>query len=225
MGNFSKSPGTVLAQNQSKGYVGIHIEQGVPVLDRDLNLMHDFLASGVRGLLAKYIGDGAIGGGFQIQATILANNFTINPGTAVVGGIEATLLAKINYSDQPGVPPLTTPISARQDIVFLDVSLSEADSSTDPDLSNSDDVGVQTSVREKVNWVVRVAEGATSAPTPAAGHFNITLARINRSLGIPTIGAAMITDLRKLIIPLVDLTVLVKTLSTYGATGVNIGLI
>ena len=44
MSDFSKSPQEVLRDSQDKGYTGIHIEQGVPILDRDLNLMHDLLA-------------------------------------------------------------------------------------------------------------------------------------------------------------------------------------
>jgi hypothetical protein len=228
MGNFSKSPGTVLAANQNKGYVGIHIEQGVPVLDRDLNLMNDFLAAAVRTVLAKYIGDGVIGNGLLIQALSPAtNNFRISAGTALVGGIEATFPAAINYSDQPGVPPLTLPLSARQDMVFLDVSLSEVDGSVDPDLTNSDDVGVQTSVRDKLNRVVRVAEGTTVVPTPAAGHFHLSLARINRVLNSTTITPTTLTDLRKQILPLLDLTQLVRVLTSYGYgfTGINTGLL
>jgi hypothetical protein len=228
MGNFSKSPGTVLAANQSKGYIGIHIEQGVPVLDRDLNLMHDFLASAVRAVLAKYIGDGVIGSGFLIQAlSPAANNFRISAGTALVGGIETTLPAAINYSEQSGVPALSVATAARQDTVFLDVSLSEVDGSIDPDLSNSDDVGVQTSVRDKVNRVVRVAEGTNLVPAPASGHFHIPLARINRPLNSNTITVSMLTDLRKQILTLLDVTALVRTLTSYGYgfTGINIGLI
>jgi hypothetical protein len=229
MGNFSKSPGTVLAANQTKGYVGIHIEQGVPVLDRDLNLMHDFLAAAVRSLLAKYIGDGVIGSGFLIQTlSPAANNFKINAGTALVGGIEATFPAAINYSDQAGLPPLNgSGLTARQDVVFLDVSLSEVDGSVDPDLTNSDDVGVQTSVRDKLNRVVRVAENTTAVPAPAAGHFHLALARISRPVNNTTITPSMLVDLRKQILPLLDLTQLVRVLTSYGYgfTGINTGLI
>jgi hypothetical protein len=226
MGNFSKPPATVLTTNQNKGYVGIQIEQGVPVLDRDLNLIHDFLAAAVRSLLAKYIGDGVLGSGFLIQAlSVAANNFRISAGTALVGGIEATFPATINYTDQPGLPALTIPGSTRQDMVFLDVSLSEVDGSVDPDLTNSGDVGVQTSVRLKVNRLVRIAEGTTVVPTPAAGHLHFALARLNRPVTSTTILPSMITDLRRQIVPLVDLTQTVRSLTTYGSGGVNPGLI
>lgn len=227
MGNFSKPPSTVLAANQNKGYVGIYIEQGVPVLDRDLNLLHDFLAAAVRSLLAKYIGDGVIGNGFLIQPlTTAANNFRIGAGTALAGGIEATFPTTINYSDQSGVPALTLPVAARQDMVFLDISLSEVDGTVDPELTNSGDVGVQTSVRTKVNRLVRVAEGTTVVPTPAAGHIHLALARISRTAGSTTIISSMLVDLRRQILPLVDLTQTVRALTSYGSGGgINPGLI
>lgn len=229
MGNFSQPPGTVLAANQSKGYVGIHIEQGVPVLDRDLNLMHDFLAAAVRSLFAKYIGDCVIGDGFLIQAlSLAANNFTINAGAALAGGIEATLAKPMDYSDQPGLPPLTIPGAvSRHDLVFLDLSFSEVDRTSDPDLGNSGDVGVQTSVRDKVSRLVRVAEGVTVLPTPAAGHVHLTLARITRTAGTTTITSTMLTDLRKQLLPLADLTQVVRSIypGVFPKAGINPGLI
>ena len=37
-GNFSQAPADVLAAALAKNYVSVLVEQGVPVLDRDLNL-------------------------------------------------------------------------------------------------------------------------------------------------------------------------------------------
>src|SRR5262245_35230878 len=181
MGNFSKSPSTVLSANQSKGYVGMYIEQGVPVLDRDLNLMQDLVAAALRSLIDKCIGDCAIGGGLSIVATTTPNNFQISAGSVFLTGMEITLPATINYSDQPGVPALTTPTSVRTDVVFLDVSVAEVDGATDPDLTNSGDVGVQTSVRQKLTKVIRVAENSTALPAPPAGHSYFALAKFART--------------------------------------------
>ena len=57
MADFSQSPLDLLLTNQQKGYVGIHIEQGVPILDRDLNLLHDLVAATVRAVITRYIGN------------------------------------------------------------------------------------------------------------------------------------------------------------------------
>jgi hypothetical protein len=55
---------------------------------------------------------------------------------------------------------------------------------------------VQTSVRLKPGFVVRVAEG-TPLPAPQAGHAFYALAQLTRPRGQDTVVAAMITDLRQ----------------------------
>jgi len=210
MGNFSKTPSTVLSTNQTKGYVGMYIEQGVPVLDRDLNLMQDLVAAALRSLIDKCIGDGAIGAGFSILPATTPNNFLINAGTVFLSGLEITLPATINYTDQVGLPALTTPQAVRTDTVFLDVSISEVDGTIDSDLANSGDVGVQTSVRQKLNRVVRVAENSSVLPAPTAGHSFLALARLVRAAGTTVIISSMITDLRKTALTLGDLTQLAR---------------
>jgi IPT/TIG domain len=208
--DFSTSPLELLLANRQKGYVGIHIEQGVPILDRDLNLLHDLVAASVRSVVTRYIGDGIPSGadGFAIQARPAGDNeqdFRIaagdqGPGAFLVGGIEVTIPAPVTYKDQPDLPPLTTPTPAqpdpRDDVVYLDVSLTEVDGRLDPELTNSTDVGVQTSVRLKPAWVVRVAEGAPM-PAPPPGHAFTPLARLRRRRNQATIEATMISDLRQ----------------------------
>ena len=95
MTDFSKLPDDVLATNRDKGYVGMHFEQGVPVLDRDINLLQDLLTTTVRSIVTRYIGNGIASGGegFGIGALPAANDFQIlaggsPPGTCLVGGIE-----------------------------------------------------------------------------------------------------------------------------------------
>lgn len=210
MADYSQSPSDLLLANLQKGYVGIHIEQGVPILDRDLNLLHDLVAATVRAVITRYIGNGAPAGadGFAVQALLSGQNsqdFRIaaaagGPGTCLVGGIEVTIPAPITYTSQAGVPALTTPSATqpdpRIDTVYLDVSLAEVDGTVDTDLTNGLDVGVQTSVRLKPGFVVRVAEGAPVSAAPA-GHAFYPLAQLTRRRSQDTIVAAMITDLRQ----------------------------
>ena len=83
-------------------------------------------------------------------------------------GFEVTIAATTTYANQPSrpdgpqVPKLTTPAAdqpdPRIDTVYLDVFLTEVDGTTDPALANSEDVGMQTSVRLKPEWSVLVAE-------------------------------------------------------------------
>src|ERR1035441_1658807 len=76
MSDYSTSPQEVLLANQQKGYVGLHIEQGVPLLDRDLNLLHDLISATIRSLIANYVGNGVAAGtdGFAIQPLVSPAN-------------------------------------------------------------------------------------------------------------------------------------------------------
>jgi len=219
MADFSQSPLTMLDSNRAKGYVGLHIEQGVPVLDRDLNLLNDLLSATVRSVVARYLGSGipTAAEGFEIAAIPGANDFTIlagpgGVGSALVGGIEVTITGDIAYSAQVGVPALTIPTvfqaNPRIDIVYLDVSLRDIEFPEDGTLSNLADVGIQTSVRQKPEWVVLVAEG-TGLPAPAPGHILYELARLSRPLNDPNITAPMIEDRRD---PMSPLTVIEQRL-------------
>lgn len=214
MGNFSKEPLDTLVNNLSKGYVGLHIEQGVPVLDRDLNLLTDLISATVRSVISRYIGNGIAAGseGFNVAAIPADNDLRIlagaaGPGACLVGGIEITLETDINYSDQAGLPGLTTPDATqpdpRQDIVYLDVWLAEVAGDDDADLLNGDDVGVQTSVRLRPDWRVRVAEGVP-VPEPEPGHTHYPLARLTRPRNEAAIQAGMISDLRQTRLTLAD---------------------
>jgi hypothetical protein len=217
MGDFSRVPAKLLDTSRRRGYRGVHIEQGVPLLDRDLNLLHDLLAETVRATFANYIGDGLPAGadGFAIGALDAPHNsqdFSIaagpddQPGTCLVAGMEVSIPKATTYAAQnlPG-GELTTPTAEqpdpRRDLVYLDVSVTEIDAATDHDLANSDDVGMQTSVRLKLDWKVRVAQGvADGQPVPApadANHHHYPIAELRRPHGVDTIDESMITDLRQ----------------------------
>jgi hypothetical protein len=212
MGDFSRAPSDMLAASQQHGYLGVHIEQGVPLLDRDLNLLADLLADSMRSKFARHIGDGLPAGadGFAIEdlpAGQNVQNFKIaagkngEPGVCLVAGMEVTIRAAKNYADQnlPG-GQLTTPTQAqpnpRRDLVYLDVSVAEVDAAADHDLANPHDVGMQTSVRLKLDWTVRVAEGQPM-PAPQPGHSLYPIAELRRPRGVDAIDASMITDLRQ----------------------------
>ena len=202
MANFSRDPLDVLQENQQKGYVGLYLEQGVPFLDRDFNLLQDLITATVRSLIQRYIGDGVAAAqpGFQVTAIPANNDFQIGAGTALVAGLEVSLSAPLNYRDQTGVPNLRTPSASqpnpREDIVYLEVWLEEVDGAADADLLNSNDVGMQTSVRQRPTWQVLVAENGLP-PAPAPGRVHLHLARLTRPRSQAQIDDAVITDLRQ----------------------------
>ena len=212
MGDFSRAPEKMLQSSQDNDYVGLHIEQGVPVLDRDLNLLHDLLSASMRSMFARHIGDGLPAGadGFAIKELPAPQNvqdFRIDAGqdgsagTCLVAGMEITIRAATTYTGQMPTPAaLTTPTAAqpdpRRDLVYLDVSVTEIDAAVDHELSNPLDIGMQTSVRLKLDWTVRVAEGEP-VPKPPNGHKFYSIAELRRPRGVETIDRSMITDLRQ----------------------------
>jgi IPT/TIG domain len=212
MGDFSEQPSKQLAWNKEKGHTGIHIEQGVPILDRDLNLIHDLLAARIDTLFSRYVGNGLAAGvddGFAIRPLGPGedvNDFEITaPGRCLVEGIEVCIKKSVRYLAQPATPGhrtrpcLTTPDEAqkdpRRDIVYLDVVLIEVDSVDETDLANATDVGMQTSVRLKPTWTVLVAEGhVEGTPLPAPpGHLTYPLARLLRPRGEGSIVDGIVT--------------------------------
>ncbi|MDC0679051.1 IPT/TIG domain-containing protein [Sorangium atrum] len=211
MGNFSKSPLDVLKDNIDNGYVGLHVEQGVPVLDRDLNLLGDLIMARLRSVVGRYIGDGVPDAAttFNIApvSPAAADDFMISAGGAGVflaGGMEMSISASIRYKAQPGGVPALSTSGPRTDTIYLDTFTDEVGADPVIKLDNPDDVGMRTSVRRKPNWVVRVAEGVdvtTSPPgaLPAApfGHTYTPLALLARPAGGAAITAAMLKDLRR----------------------------
>lgn len=207
MGNFSTDPLQELERSRAQGYVGVRIEQGVPVLDRDLNLLGDLVASTVREILEAHLGSGIAGRGdaFAVRALPADNDLRIcGGGACLVGGIQVEIGADLDYGAQPGAPALTTPGADREDAVYLDVWVDEVDAEGDAALANGADVGMETSVRLRPAWRVRVAEDARGAPAPARGHAHCLLARLERPAGEAVIGPEAIVDLRRTGLNLAD---------------------
>lgn len=213
MGDFSRPPAELLADSQSRGYVGLHVEQGVPVLDRDLNLLQDLIAAGIRSLFTRYIGDGVAAGSdaFRIDPAGAPQDFRISAGAdggrgwCLIGGLDVAIDAPMLYKAQPGADALTTPTAPqpdpREDTVYLEAWVEEVEGT--PDLDNSADVGMQTSTRLKVRSAVRVAEGG---PVPSGGgRVRHTLAVLRRPHGRDTIEAPMIVDRRQRRLTVTDL--------------------
>jgi len=249
MTDFSVEPGQVLADNLAQGYVGMHFQQGVPILDRDLNLIQDLAAATVRRILADYLGSGVApvstsdgtvtNDAFLVKAAAAAqnNDFVISagsapPGRGLVNGLEATITAdlaytaQLNVDPQQDVDPLQPPAAGdRTDTVFLDVFLTTDESG--PVMDNADDVVVQTSVRLRPSWLVRVAVGTRDVPPAALGHGHLPLAQIARRAGSAHISSADITDRRPFLFSASDLRRIlldpaVSTSTPAGKVGDNI---
>ncbi|MFI7690045.1 hypothetical protein ACIBQ6_13295 [Nonomuraea sp. NPDC049655] len=171
MADVSRPPSEVLEQSLGKRYIGAHVEQGVPVRDRDLSLQHDLASSTLRSIVSNCVGDGISFGSkvFEIRsippeseqpASAWDNDFWILAGKSaldvcLVGGVVVRNFTKLKYSSQK-LLDLTAPEREqgpiRGDVVYLDVSMSTVDGSTDKDLLNRGDIGMQTSVHLRPSW-------------------------------------------------------------------------
>lgn len=190
-------------------YVGVRLQQGVPLIDADWNELEDIRNLELRAVLGMFIGNGVPtqSAGFGVSETAPANDFAIGPGIALVQGLIVMNLGLTTYSTQPnaaGLPALTTPGGGtdRTDTVYLDIWHEEVRASgstlADERLVNLQ-IGVESAARIARRWVVRVREGAadlTGLPVPPRHQF-WPLALLRRRAGVAAIREAMITDLRR----------------------------
>lgn len=200
----------------ARHYVGVRLQQGVPVLDADWNDGDDIRRRELELLIRDVIGDGIprLQQGFAIGQVEADNDFIINPGMLVLGGWEVINVAPIRYSELPrfydtdnnflGID-LNTPSGDRIDIVYLDSNEQETTHIGDPRIVN-EQIGLETANRLERLWTVRVAESASdfsSLTLDEPGHKYYPLAKLYRS-NSARIEAHMIEDLRRLGLTLAD---------------------
>jgi hypothetical protein len=139
-------------------------------------------------------------------------------GRCLVEGWDAINERNLKYTAQPlfnnpalaakwGVDPvqlLTTPTIAtptptryRTDTVYLDVWEREVDAEEDYEHLVNPKIGIETCVRLKREWAVRVKEGANEPPTSTADHVFYPLAYLRREPGVAAIDKDDIKDLRR----------------------------
>lgn len=136
-------------------------------------------------------------------------------GRCLADGRDAVHEGRLAYSAQPlyanaalaaawGVPvvqEISAPTSGtRSDLVYLDLWDREVTSAEDDALLDPL-IGVETCVRVRREWAVRVRPGATQPPVPndsdyVSGHSYLQLARIGRQSGVAAVRPPVLVDLR-----------------------------
>src|SRR5262245_50301665 len=83
MGNFSRD-----TFDRLKHYVGVRLQQGVPIVDADWNELEDIRKYELQDFLRWFIGSGVPEGnsGFHIEAVSDPNDFTIRGGDGTSEG-------------------------------------------------------------------------------------------------------------------------------------------
>ncbi len=200
MGNFSRDTFKI---NELKHYAGVRLKQGVPLVDADWNEMEDIRKFEFQDVLKWFVGNGVPKGndGFHILPIPASDDFLIKggdgtvmgAGRCLVDGHEVMINEDMNYKDQPlyenndlakkwGVDTLGPledppgPETIRGDKVYLDVWEREVNAKEDGDLVNPA-IGIETCVRIKQEWVVRVKK---DVPAPPLGHVFYLLAVLVR---------------------------------------------
>jgi hypothetical protein len=185
-GNFSNDKQDTF--DPGKRYIGIRLQQGVPLLDRDWNELEDMRRHAEVVLRRYYIGNGTPDDGFKVSLIDAATlDFRISSGRCLVNGFDVVngpydesgnKLDFILYSKQEGIAPLTFGTEGRWDTVYLDVWVEEVSKDQDSGLGNSRDIDMETSRRHKLEWRVRVDEGSQGYEKQPFHHY-YDLARIN----------------------------------------------
>src|SRR4030095_7946567 len=150
MGNFSRNTFDPL-----KNYVGVRLQQGVPVLDADWNELNDVTRQELYGTFSLTFTDGVQPGGFDFEVGFRdePNDFSVLAGAALIQGRPVRVRKNLRYSTQPWtdprraardgvavIAPLTTPpgppegAPPRIDIAYLDVWDREVGSDEDEHL-------------------------------------------------------------------------------------------
>ena len=184
-----------------KGYVGVRLQQGVPLLDRDWNELEDIRRYQEMILRKSYLGNGTPDDGFKIsQCDKPADDFRVSKGRYLIDGYEAVNEPDDNtgfvlYSKHaevvPPLEPLASNEKSRLENIYIDLWISEitgaGGSATpnefqDPVLDNLNDVKICTSVRHKIQWRIRVAKvvNQTDDLSRLSDHYYCRIASINR---------------------------------------------
>ncbi len=207
MGNFSRDTFDI-----NKRYVAVRLEQGVPLVDADWNELQDVTRYELYEALLAAAPSVVQRNGLTLSPAG-ANDLSLSPGVAVVGGRPVVLTTALQYSTQryanpanaahDGVAqvtpvPLTQPAGTRTDAVYLDVFEREVTSAEDANLINGA-IGIETSTRLKREIALRVAQGA-AMPAAPAGHRFLQIAQLNRTAA--AISAGQIQDLKPYSLPL-----------------------
>ena len=122
-------------------YVGVRLQQGVPIVDADWNELEDVRRFEVRAFLKWFVGDGVPEGptpdAFRIVGTGAVNDFTIRSGVSapvdglrhvgrcIVDGLDVMIEADVAYRSQPlhdsqaGAPALRTRLGVTRNVPEL----------------------------------------------------------------------------------------------------------
>jgi hypothetical protein len=172
--------------NISKGYVEVQFNQDVPLLDSELNEAQKIMRAALEDTRRAGLGTSVSGDEWRVVVSPDTNSVVIKKGTFFHRGNAIRLLQDVTIGF------LTTPVTARTDTVFCEYNFSTIDATLDPDILDPA-VGLETSQRVKLEFVIRVGEGVPF-PIPLSTRQYFQLATLKREAANPSVTDSMITD-------------------------------
>jgi hypothetical protein len=170
VGNYSNGKKDTF--NENNGYVGIRLQQGVPLLDRDWNEMEDIRRYHDMMLRKHYVGDGTPDDGFKItEISGEKDDFLITGGRYLVEGIEAFNPCDIRYASSENGNQKKLDLKDGIDYtVYIDLHFEEIHGVEE--LKNPQDVKMETCARHKAVWNVKVDVFDESLPKQSGSEQN-----------------------------------------------------
>src|SRR6476646_8504725 len=190
--------------DEHKQFIGVRLQKAVPLLDRDWNEMEDVRRYFERTLRRHYIGDGVPDvASFAISAPPFpaADEVVIGVGRCMVDGFDVASDEAVLFSEQGDGSSLPAAFANKPDVLtlYLEADVVRVDAAGDEDLRNSQDINMETCVRDRLVWTVRAAR---DTELPPAG--SVVLATITRPAGTTQITNDMIGDRRRVVLNLAD---------------------
>jgi hypothetical protein len=189
--------------DERKGYLGVRMQQGVPLLDRDWNELEDVRRFVERMLRLHYVGEGVPDlDGFAVSAPTFPapNDVVIAGGRCSVAGYDVwSFEEEVLFSEQGDAVALPAAGETDPDVLtlFLEPDVVRVDSADDPELGNPQDVRMETCVRDQLQWAVRAVR---QPAVPPEGSY--VIAEIARPPRTTQITPAMISDRRRVLLNL-----------------------
>jgi hypothetical protein len=194
-GNFSNDGLDTF--DERKRWVGIRLQQAVPLLDRDWNELEDIRRHVEWVLRRFYIGDGAPDeDGFRILALPgVADDLLVRAGHYSIGGYDVWLPDDTRLSELRGgarLPALPAGGDAVALVICLQAQITRVTAAEDPDLLNPQDISMETCVRDRLDPVLTVVPADGELPADS-----VTLASLKRPAAAGPLTDAMLTDARR----------------------------
>jgi len=158
--------------DEAKNWTEPEWQEGVPVMDADLNLAMKIGKTGLRRAVCDFLGNGSPNDGFMLSGD--ANDPTIHTGVIWVAGLKIELPEDIPVSTQPNAP---VAFPDGDGLWYLDVYECLLTNADDPAIRDSRlPANVDTPIKVwKTCWTIRKVTGA-SLPTPEPDHYYIGIA-------------------------------------------------